>query len=70
MGKKKCKKCLSCFTVFYVNNERYYSCWLCKEIWKGRDDALELVLDDPRKYLTSPVIETEQDDVGDTSQTL
>jgi hypothetical protein len=53
---------MSCFTVFYVNNQRYYSCWLCKEIWKGRDDSLELVLEDPRKNLIIPPIEKEQED--------
>lgn len=62
MARKKCKKCLSCFTVFWVNGQRYYSCWLCKDIWTGQDSNLQLVLEDPRKTLNISVEEKEQED--------
>jgi hypothetical protein len=54
--------------MFYVENKRYYSCWLCKQIWEGRDDDLKLVLEDPRKNLISPVEEKEQEDESSDSR--
>lgn len=43
MGRKKCKVCLSCFNLAYVDNQRYYHCWLCNTWYTGRDEELQLV---------------------------
>lgn len=47
MARKKCKECLSCFEWFWMDNKRYYHCWLCNTTWEGRDDDLHQC-EDPR----------------------
>ena len=61
VARKKCKNCLTCFTVFWVEGTRYYNCWLCQQTWQGRDDNLQLC-EDPRIKINIPIEEREQDD--------
>lgn len=60
MARKKCKDCLTCFQVFWVDNKRYYHCWLCKTTWEGRDDDLHQC-EDPRFTVNVPVEVKEQE---------
>jgi hypothetical protein len=61
MARKKCKECLSCFQIFWVNGRRYYHCWLCNTFWEGRNDSLQECAD-PRQYINIPVEIKEQED--------
>jgi hypothetical protein len=61
MGRKKCPLCLSCYTVFWYNNQRYYSCWLCQKIVTGRDDEL-IEVEDPRIKNNVTIEEKDQED--------
>ena len=62
MGRKKCKFCLGCFQVFWVDGKRYYHCDLCRTTWEGRDDEL-VQCPDPRIKINIPVKVEEQKDV-------
>lgn len=63
MARKKCSYCLSCFNVVWVNNNRFYHCWLCNTWYGGRDSELVQV---PSPYNTPVPIEElkEQEDDG------
>lgn len=37
----------------WVENQRYWHCWLCKLYYAGRNDELKIV-DDPYKNLNKP----------------
>lgn len=63
MGRKKCPNCLTCYTVFWVDNQRYYSCWLCQKVLTGRDDELIEVADPRNPNLV--VEEKEQEDTNE-----
>lgn len=40
MARKKCKECLSCFNVVWIEPHRYYHCWLCNTWYAGQDSNL------------------------------
>jgi hypothetical protein len=61
MGRKKCRECLTCFNVFWVEGKRYYHCWLCNKTYEGRDDNLQ-ECEDPRALLNIPIELEEQQD--------
>lgn len=61
MARKKCPHCRSCYTVFWVEGTRYYSCWLCQKVLFGRDDDLK-ECEDPRRTVNLPMEEMEQED--------
>lgn len=60
MARKKCKLCLACYTVFWLEGTRYYYCWLCQKYYNGRDDNLQEV-PNPREHLNVPVVIEEQE---------
>lgn len=66
MARKKCKECLGCFQVFWVEGKRYYYCWFCKIFYEGRDDDLHQC-EDPRLKLNVPVEIKEQNDNTDNA---
>lgn len=61
MARKKCPECHTCYTVFWYENTRYYSCWLCRKVLTGRDDDLKEVVD-PRLNLDIKIEEKEQEE--------
>ncbi len=43
MNRPKCKTCLTCFNRVWVENKRYYHCWVCDTYYGGQDKELVLV---------------------------
>jgi hypothetical protein len=61
MPRKKCKSCLGCFNLVWIDNKRYYHCYLCNTWYSGRDDNL-IQESNPYEGRNEPIILEEQDD--------
>jgi len=61
MARKKCKTCLTCFNLVWVESKRYYHCWLCDTWYEGRDDDLKLI-ENPFANINVPIELKEQDE--------
>lgn len=57
----KCPECNTCMVAVWVENNRYWHCWLCKSYYAGRNDDLKLVKD-PYTDLNRPK-DIEKDDL-------
>lgn len=65
MARKKCKGCLSCFNLVWVEGKRYYHCWLCQTWYEGRDDDLHLC-ENPLININAPVeVKEQENDISD-----
>ncbi len=56
----KCRHCLGCMIARWIENNRYYYCDLCR-VWYGGGPGELNEVEDPRKNLTIPPIEKEQE---------
>lgn len=66
MARKKCKVCLTCFNLVWLEGKRYYHCWLCNTWYEGRDEDLKQV-EDPFININVPKVLEEQEETNNAN---